>query len=437
MKKVTVEEFSKLRQHNANVMAKTPGSLKNTEVKDMYERSIGEFVSQVTETRAGRLMDKFGRPIAAYDVSLEEALQEFYGVDTKTWLKQMEIHVGTDTLASTAKAFGNDNLTLLNLQDLLVKHSQFDGLNTTGDIDGAHRWIIPELILTAIRTDYEHSAMYRQWIATTQTLTQPKAVIPLIKRGKATPRRFGESESMAFGTVSFGQKDVKVYKVGIGFKLTDELIEQSSINMLFQFLGEVGTDMSIGADVEALNVLINGEQADLSESAPVIGTTNGTSFAYRDLKRAVARMERLKRVVTRIITGEDDGLDLALLEEFKGFAGETKLGNLNGIMGKVLALANDIFTMPQNQVMLLDPKKAMVQLKYKGMKTETRRNPQNQEEELFVSDHIGFGIMRRDGRVIIDKSVTYDPVAGQTGGFPSYMDIDSRLNLSFKHLNEA
>lgn len=436
MKKVTVEEFKKLRQHNANVMAKSAGSLQNTEVRDLYERSLAAFVKQIADTRMGRMFDKFGRPIAAYDVSFNEALKEFFGVDTATWLKQMEIHVGTDTLASTAKAFGNDNLTLTGLQDMLVKHSSFDGVNTTADIDSAHRWIIPELILAAIRTDYEHAAMYRNWIATEQNITQPKAIMPIIKRGAATPRKLGEGESIPFGTVRFGQKEAKVFKVGIGFKITDELIDQSSINLLFQFLGEVGTDMSIASDVHALDVLINGEQEDGSESSPVIGVeTNGT-FAYRDLKRVVARMERLKRMVTRIITGEDDGLDIALLDEFKGFPGDTKLGNLNGIMGKILALANDIFVMPSNQVMMLDPKKAMAKLKYKGMKTETRRNPQNQEEELFVSDHIGFAVLRRDGRAIIDKSVDYDPVAGNTGGFPTYMDIDSRLATTFKFLQD-
>jgi hypothetical protein len=147
-------------------------------------------------------------------------------------------------------------------------------------------------------------------------------------------------------------------------------------------------------------------------------------------------MERLKRVVNRLITGENDGLDVSLLEEFKGFAGDTKLGNLNGILGKVLSLANDIWVMPSNQIMLLDPAKAMVKLKYRGMKTESRRNPQNQEDELFVSDHIGFAILRRDARVIIDKSVAYSATIGATGGFPTYMDIDSRISTAFKALQE-
>lgn len=438
MSKITQERFKQLRTHNANVMAKKTGTMKPADVRSCYEDSFPDFVQAVLRTRGGKMYDKFNRAIAPYDVSLQEALQEYYGVDTQTWLKQMEIHVGTDSLFTTAKRFGNDNLNAASLEKQLVDHSSFAGLNTTGDINPEHRFIIPELILAAIRTDYEASSMHQNWIANTQSISQRDIKMPFIKRGSATPRKIGEGESIPFGTVAFGQKAATVYKVGVGFKITDELVEGSSLNMLFNFLGEVGTDMSIGADVEAINVLINGEQADGSESAPVVGvddnTTGGGVYSYKDLKRVVSRMERLKRLVNTIITGEDDGLDIALLEEFKGFPGDTRLGNLNGILGKILSLRNDIFVVPDNQVMLLSSPRAMTKLRYQGMKTEQRRNPQNQEDELFVSDYIGYAILRRDARVIIDKSVAYNATAGETGGFPEYMDIDKRINNAFKNI---
>lgn len=434
MPKLTNEQFKNLRTHNANVMNGAQGSLNHSEVRSFYENSVGEFVASVVKTRSGKMFDTFGRPIAANDVSLDAALKMYYGVDLNTWMKQMEIYGKSDTLFTMARRFGVDNLTAGSMEGLLVQHSEFDGLNTTDDIDKSFRWLIPEVVLAAIRTDYEASSMHNNWIASTQNLTQRTAKMPIIKRGNATPRRIGEGESIPFGTISFGEKGIEVYKVGTGFKITDELVEASSLNLLFNFLGEVGTDMSLASDVEALNVLVNGDQESGAESAPVIGVGTIGTVAYKDLKRVVARMERLKRMVTRIITGEEDGLDIALLQEFKGFAGDTKLGNLQGLMGKVLSLANDIYIMPDDQVMMLAPAKAMTKLQYRGMKTERRRNPQTQEDELFVSDYIGFGILRRDGRVIIDSSIAYSATAGATGAFPTYMDIDKRLATQFKNL---
>jgi len=197
--------------------------------------------------------------------------------------------------------------------------------------------------------------------------------------------------------------------------------------MLYNFLGEVGIDLSIGTDSEALRILINGEQADSSESAPVIGVATTSAFAYKDIKRGVSRMERLKRPVGRVLYDEDDGLDIALLDQFKGFAGGTTLGQINGMMGKIISLQEDIFVMPSNQLMLLSAPRCMVKLRWKGLKTETRRNHQTQETELFVSDYIGFAILRRDGRLIIDKSLAFSG-----NGFPAYMDIDARLAETFK-----
>jgi len=435
MPKLTKEQYSKLRLHNKNIMAKATGQLSQNEVRSHYENSIGDFVSSVVNARSGKLMDTFGRPIAANDVSLDKALQLYYGVDLTSWLKQLQIYGGSDTLYTMARRFGVNNLSAGSVESLLFEHGQFEGLNTTDDVDKSFRWLIPEVILAAIRTDYEATSMHQNWIASTQNVTQRTGIkMPLIKRGNATPRKIGEAESIPFGSISFGEKSVDVFKVGTGFKITDELVEASSLNLLFNFLGEVGTDMSLATDVEALNVLVNGEQADSTESAPVVGVDVVDEYSYKDLKRVVARMERLRRSVTRIITGEDDGLDIALLDEFKGFPGDTKLGNLQGIMGKLLSLANDIYVMPADQVMMIAPQKCMTKLQYRGMKTERRRNPQTQEDEIFVSDYVGFAILRRDGRVIIDNTILYDAVAGEVGGFPLYMDIDARLNTAFKNL---
>ena len=424
--------FDKIQAHNKEVMS--GGHMTETKeikesVQTFYQEQFPDLVKQILKTRKGLSQDQYGRKLPAYDISFNQALIFTYGVDLKTYLKQREVFTGSDTLSTAARRFGNDNLTLASLEGALIQHSQFDGLNNTGDISSEWRFIIPELILSAIRIDYEGMSYHNNWIATTQTIANKEVTMPNIIRGNAVPRKIGEAESIPFGTVKFQQKKTKVSKIGIGFKITDELIEESSIDMLFTFLGEVGIDMSIGTDSEALNVLINGEQSDLSENAPVIGVDTVSSLVYKDIRRPFARMERLKRPATRILYGEEDGLDISVLEQFRGFAGGTKQGTISGIMGKIMSLTEDIFVMPANQIMLLSSSRCMVKFKYKGMKIEQRRNPQNQETELFVSDFIGFAIIRRDARVIVDKSLAF-----ASNGFPAYMDIDARIAETFKNI---
>lgn len=450
--KTAQEKLAKLREHNtAMYRGDKVGTLKKTEVQEAIETNLENFSKEVIQTRQGRVQDRHGRHLPAYDVSFAEALTDYFGIQSpdkdrfgvsltkkqkevaviRQFLRQMDVSLAGDTLASTAQRFGNSNLTATSLQNLMVAHSQFDALNNTSQIPSDYRFIIAELVLAAIRLDYEGGSQHNNWIAQTVNISQTKVTMPQIKRGAAVPRKIGEAESIPFGTVRFGKKDAEVFKVGIGFKITDELVEASTLDMMFEFLGEVGTEMSIAADVQASTVLLNGEQASLAESAPVIGVETTNQFKFKDLKRGISRLTRLKRNVSRILTSETDGIDLSLLDEFKGFSGDTRLANLNSILGVPASLANDVFVLPSNQILLLAPSEAMFKLQYRSMKTEERRNPQTQETELFVSDYIGFAIKRRDGRLLIDKSLAFSG-----NGFPSYMDIDTRISTAFKNLQE-
>ena len=450
---VTTSLYEKIWNHNQLISTGKAGNAKPKDVTNLYMGTLNEFCRNIADKRAGKIKDSYGREIAPYDVTLPEALTITYGItapdkDTignelnkfqkqlwivSEYLKGIDVYTNTDTLGSAARRLGNDYLSVSGLTDLLVKHSEFSGVNVTGDIDPDHRFIIPELILAPIKIMYEASVMSNNWIASTQNISKREIKMPQIKRGNAVPRVIGESESIKFGTVAFGQKSAQVFKIGVGFKITDELIADSSINLLFQFLGEVGTDMSIGTDVNAFDVLVNGEQADASESAPVIGTENGTSFQYRDMRRGSGRLGRLKRPVTRVIYDEEDGLDIVTLPQYEGFDGPTRLSSIATALN-VPNLFEDIFTLPPDQIMLLAPSQAMLKLRYLSLKTETRRNPQTQEDEIFVSDHVGHAILRRDGRLLIDKSLAYDPIAGNAGGFPLYMDVDSRISEAFVDL---
>lgn len=447
------EKLSKLIEHNAAIYKGDQiGTLKKNDVIDAYQENFESFATEIIETRQGRTQDKFGRKVPAHDVSFAEAITRYFGIVApernefggtfskrdremfviRQFLKQNEVFLGTDTIETAAMRFGCGHLSLSGLNDMLIKHSQFNATNNTSQINSDYRFLIPEIIMAAIRLDYEGGSMHQNWISNTVNISQREVTMPNIRRGNTNIRKIGEAESIPFGTVRFGQKKASVFKIGTGFKITDELVSDSTLDLLFEFMGEVGTDMSIGADVEAAKILINGEQDNLSESSPVIGVDNiANGVRYKDLRRAIARMTRLKRDVKRVLTTEDAGIDLSLLDEFKGFSGSTTLSNLQQIIGMPANLINDIFVLPANQIMLLAPEKAMMKLAYQGLKVETRRNPQNQEDEMFVSDHVGFAIKRRDARIIIDNTLDF-----ATNGFPAYMDIDKRISQSYKTVND-
>jgi hypothetical protein len=411
-------ELSRVKRHFAEAKANNGVGIEDpSDIRETFEDQLPKFAQNIAHTRAGMHEDKKGNKSQPYDITLDEALKLTYGIDFKQYLKSLGIYTQADKLVDVGRRFGLEGLNKRRFEELMIDHSSFGLPASTQDINADYRFIIPEVVAQAVRIGYQHAALHPNWIATTQNLAKQKLTMPQILRGDAMPTRVNEGANIPMGSLAFGKKEVEVFKIGTGFSVTDELMLEATLDMFFLFLQEVGSDMSIGADTLAVSTLVNGEQADLSESAPVIGATTAATLAPLDLRRIRSRMGRLKNTITRAIMGEDDTLiDLN--------AGNTSREEKTP--EQYLGIPVDNWVLPPGQSLFLNARNTMVKLAYRGLLTERRRNPQKQEDELFISDWIGFAIIRRDARVILDKDVTFASTP-----FPSYMDIDARINVAF------
>lgn len=426
-----IEKLGRIQKHHMELAKTGTGLELPKDVRDTLEDDLPEFTKEIAMTRKGMMEDTKGNAIPPYSLSLHEALELNYGIKSvNEYISAFGLRAKGSSMKDLARRFGIDNLSKAVMEKLLIEHSEFSQPMNTADIDSAFRFIIPEIFTSAIRVGYEHAVLHQNWIGSTINMAQETLKMPLILRGDGMPSVVNEGADIPVGSIKFGKKEVNVLKIGTGFIITDELLMASSLDLLFIFLQEVGNDMSIGADSLAFNVLVNGEQADLSESAPVVGVLNtANGFTYKDLKKVFTRMNRLKQPADRIISGEDDGIDLTSIDKFEGFNGQTRLASIRSIIGVPERFDVDTYVLPANQILYVNMSRAMVKLQYRGMLTERRRNPKNQTEEMYISDWINFAIVKRDARVIQDKSVTI--VASP---FPSYMDVDTRINNSFASL---
>lgn len=417
-----------VKNHFKSIRKEKVGVEGYDDVRKYIEETLPAFAKDIFELRNGYKVEN-GYKIPAVDVPFHKAILEWYGADIKSFLRAIGIYSGSDSLMSASLRLGSGGLNKDSFERMMLDSGSF-GAASTKDIPSDFRFIIPELIAAAIRIGYDGASMNQNWIATTQVLTQNDRIkMPQILRGDGMPTKINEGANMPVGSVEFGQKEVSVFKVGTGFVITDELIQRSSIDMMMIFMQDVGIDMSVGADTQAMSVLINGDQSDLSESAPSVGV-NSTSdgITFDDIKLITTRMKRLKHNPTRLITGEQDGVNITSLSRFQGFNGDTKLATILSIIGVPETLINDVQILPSGKIMFLDPNRAMAKLQYGTMKVERQRNIRNQTEELFVSDWIGFANIRRDARVMLDKNSTIG-----SSPFPAYMDIDSRIAESFNN----
>lgn len=326
------------------------------------------------------------------DISFDEFVQEKYGLSQEEYLKQLKI----DTKATT-------------MQNIFTMP------------DPSYRWLVPEIIRSAISLGIKEAPFYPNLIASEQAISGLTAIMPIINPSDAAPARVNEAETIPVGDVSFGQKSVTLFKIGRGFKLTDEVKNYVSLDVLAIFLRDFGVQLGYAMDNLAMSVLTNGNNADGSESAPVIGVTDTTDgIVYKDLLRIWIRGARLGRNFANMVGGEDEALKILDLNEFKLRQQGTPQTTLN-LKTPVPAQAN-FFIHPgvdANQVMLVDPRFALIKLNAQSLMLESERIVSNQTEATYATITTGFSKMYQDAAILLDASKAFGSY-----GFPNWMDVD-------------
>lgn len=425
--KTNIVKLEAVVEHNQSLNKGGFGTLKSVEVKETLLSDLPSFVATIEELRTGNRGEKTPIPI-----TFSKLVETKYKCTLEHYLTSMGIHTSSMTIPEVAQVLGYDNYSASDFTQGMLDHAKgfasIGNIANTTQVDPTHRFIIPELIAAAINVGYKHKSLSNSWIASTINMkSSTEITLPQIKDGDTMPTELAEGADIPMGSVQFGQKKAAVQKVGIGFNITDELIMRSQMDILFIFIQKVGQDMRIANDSKAINILLNGEQADNSESAPVVGVITPASITYPDLKKVFTRGEALSYKYSKLVTDEDNNIDITGIDRFEGFDGETRLSLVDSIAGVPDKFSIDTYAIDPDQVLFIDPSFALIRLSFGGLKTEMARNARNQTDQMYITDWVGYAILFRDARVIMDKSLDIS-----SNDFPEYMNPYTRQIEGYK-----
>lgn len=329
------------------------------------------------------------------DIHLSDMLQEKYGITQDDYFKALGFNPRVDTM---------ENIYSMPNPEL--------------------RWLVPEVVREAIYLGMREAPFYPNIIASDQPINGLTAIMPVVNPSDANPAKVNEAETIPLGTVSFGQKSVNLFKIGKGFKVTDEVRSYVSMDVMSIFLRDFGVQLGYAMDALVMDVLVKGNKADGSESAPVIGVSDtGEGIQYRDLLRVWIRASRLGRQFRTIIGGEDQALNLLDLPEFKLRSSGTTDARLN--LKTPVPNSADFYIhggTPTDEIMLIDPSAAVIKLTAKQLMLESERIVSNQTEAIYASLTTGFSKMYQDASILVDAKKEFS-----SNGFPEYMDVDKYI----------
>lgn len=366
----------------------------NTKTAAEMLKELQSDVQQLDGYRAGTNNHK---PV---DISFGEFVQEKYGMSQDQYLKALNI----DTKATT-------------MQNIFTMPDQ------------KYRWLVPEIIRSAIDLGIREAPFYPNLISSEQSINGLTAIMPIINPSDAAPARVNEAETIPVGDVSFGQKSVTLFKIGRGFKLTDEVKNYVSLDVLAIFLRDFGVQLGYAMDSLAMNVITNGNAADGSESAPVLGVADTTKgITYKDMLRIWIRGSRLGRNFQDMVAGEAQALNVLDLPEFKirmQGSPEMKLNLKTPVPNQANFFIHQ--GVDANQIMMVDPRFAMIKLNAQSLMLESERIVSNQTEATYASLTTGFSKMYQDAAILLDGSKAFTSY-----GFPDYFDIDKYTNYTLE-----
>jgi hypothetical protein len=281
------------------------------------------------------------------------------------------------------------------------------------------RWITPEQFTNPIRRGAVQGAFYNDLIIDDVPAGSDSVTMPQIDLSDAEPQDTSEMATIAVGYAIYGDKKVPLNKRARGLKISYEAMRRHTLNFVQIYFVDLGLRLGSLLNKDIINVSVNGDQVSGSESAAVIGVTDtGVGLQYKDVTRAFVRMSRMGRMPTTLVGSEEMVNKWLNLPEVKNRQQGTAL--IGTHLKTPIPADLDVYvsaTMSATQLELVDPGVSFIKLTELPLMTETDRIISKQLEETYASTVTGFGNVQRDGRLIIDESVTI--VAAP---FPSWFD---------------
>ncbi len=307
-----------------------------------------------------------------------------------------------------------------------LKSMTVDKFLTTNDLT---RWLFPEIFRDAIRIGLEYAPIYPSLITGEEKIESTGLTMPRISSPDADDVRLRDTNEGATITegklVTWNEKQVSVHKKARGLKQTYESIMFTPINLAAIYFEELGARLGSDLDADLIDILINGDQDDNSEAAPVIGATTANALTFTDIVRAWVRYRRIGRVSAAMLTDEADAITILSMDEFNNTApgarpqfGGSSTPTIN--VSTPLPTSQDLYIhndVPAKNIILVDPTRAVVQLTAMPLLVESEKIVSRQVNGEYVSIMTGFANVFKDGRLILDYSTNLGTNPGPSTTF--------------------
>ncbi|MBS1793358.1 MAG: hypothetical protein JSS81_05860 [Acidobacteria bacterium] len=289
----------------------------------------------------------------------------------------------------------------------------------TSEAAGGQRFVSPEVFLDPVNRGVVQSTFYPDLVVREETVSQPQVILPKIDLSDAKLMDGNEAATIEEGSISYSTKTVTLAKKARAIKQSYESIQFSSLSLVQLFMEDVGRILGHTLNGMAVDAIVNGDQADLSENAAVIGVeATANKITWYDIARVAIQFGLIGRTGLQVIGNATTALDYLNLPEVKNkqFPGAPLLATM---MKSPLTMPEELYVSTKvgaNKIVIQDPSTSLVQLTAQPLLIETEKIIMKQIQGTAISIYTGFAKLQRNASIVIDGSILFSG-----NGFPTWM----------------
>jgi hypothetical protein len=286
--------------------------------------------------------------------------------------------------------------------------------------DNNSRWLFPEIFRDAIRRGLAYAPFYSKLIIGEETISNTGLTMPYFNPAEAELRDATEGGDITTGTLTWSSKQVTIRKKARGLMQTYESIMFTPIKLASIYFEDLGIQLGADLDGDLVNILINGDQADGSEAAVMMGVATVGTLAYSDIVRTWVRQNRMNRPSVAMLTNEETCVEVLNMAAFqmpvRGLGAPLVELQLQSALpsSQALFVHSDV---PDHQIIFIDTTKAVIQLTAMKLMVESERIVNKQLNGQYASIITGFANVFADARLILDSSEHLDDHLGPVPAF--------------------
>lgn len=266
------------------------------------------------------------------------------------------------------------------------------------------RWLFPDIVREAVLTGMQRKPVYPELIARDERITGTAYDVPYVQENDEGEelRSLAEGAAIPESEIAYGDRIVRLEKMGRGVIASYEVVRRMSVDMLRVHLQRMGERLGRTLDTGVASTLVYGDGT--GATAPVeINTGTANTWAYPDLVKGFLKLSTDHYFTpTHMLCNADVAREILALDEIadSNLFDFTKTGNLPTPLGVQLVPMPDH---PADKLTILDRNYAVQKLTEQDVLVESDKLINQQWERSYLTVVTNFAVLYEKARVVVNS----------------------------------